>query len=134
MNRFMLQIKNLKEGKYAVKLNDTKIAEYTAEELANGVNLAGPALAAGPIADQVKKVSTAVKDKNKYFHDEIFRRVLLANAPKSRLFKDVDKKDIEAKREALYVERMKKMPELDAAVRATLELKPYTVQIVPLAK
>jgi hypothetical protein len=133
MNRYVLQVKGLKEGKHAIELNETKIAVYSAEELARGVNLAGPALTAGPVADQVKKVWTAVKDKNKYFHDQIFRGVLLANA-KSPAFKDVDPTNMEAKRQELYAERMKKMPELDAAVRQAVELKAHTVRIVPLSK
>jgi len=97
------------------------------------VNLAGPALAAGPIANQVNKIWTAVKDKNRYFHDQVFRGVVLAG-PKSPIFKDVDPKAIEAKRKELFEERMKKMPDLDAAVRKALELKAHTVHVVPLAK
>jgi len=133
MNRYLLQIKSLKAGKYAVELDGKKIAEYTDKELAKGVNLAGPALAAGPIANQVNKIWTAVKDKNRYFHDQVFRGVVLAG-PKSPIFKDVDPKAIEAKRKELFEERMKKMPELDAAVRKALELKAHTVHVVPLAK
>ncbi len=117
MNRYWLTVKGLKPGRYAVQLNDQKIAEYTAQELANRVNLAGPALAAGPVAEQVKQVWTAVKDKNKYFHDQVYRGVVLAG-----------------NNQELYAERMKKMPELDAAVRKALEMKPHTVQIVPLGK
>jgi len=130
MNRYRLQIKGLADGKYAIQLDDTKILETTAAELAKGVNLAGPALAAGPIADQVKKVWTAVKTKNQYFHGQIFRGLLLANAKSL----GVDPKDIEAKRQELYTERMKKMPELDAAVRQALAMKAHTVQVLPLGK
>jgi lysophospholipase L1-like esterase len=133
MNRYLLQIRGLKAGKYAVEADGKKIAEYSAQELNKGVNLAGPALDAGPIADQVNKVWTAVKDKNRYFHDQVFRGVVLSG-PKSPIFKDVDPKAIEAKRKELFEERMKKMPELDAAVRNALELKAHTVHIVPLAK
>lgn len=133
MNRYRLQVKGLAAGKYAIQLNDTKITEATADQLAKGINLAGPALAAGPVADQVKKVWTAVKQKNQYFHDQIFRGLLLANA-KSPIFKDVDPKNIEAKRQELYTERMKKMPELDAAVRQALVMKAHTVQVLPLGR
>jgi hypothetical protein len=123
----------LEAGKYAVQIGGHKIAEYSAQELNKGVNLAGPVLVAGPIADQVNKIWSAVKDKNQYFHDQVFRGVVLADA-KSPIFKDVDPKDIEAKRQELFAERMKKMPELEAAVRQALELKAHTVHIVPLAK
>jgi lysophospholipase L1-like esterase len=131
MNRYLLKIKGLKAGKYAVEIGGKKIAEYSDKELAKGVNLAGPALVAGPIADQVNKVWKAVRDKNQYFHDQIFRGVVLAG-PKSPIFKDVDPKDREAKRQEIYAERMKKMPELDAAVRKTLEMKAHTFHIVPV--
>lgn len=133
MNRYLLTVKGLNEGKYAVELNGTKIADYSAKELATGVNLAGPALTTGPVAEQVKKVWTAVKDKNNYFHGQVYRGVVLAG-PKSPIFKDVDPKDVESKRQELYAERMKKMPELDAAVRQALELKAHTVHLVPLGK
>jgi lysophospholipase L1-like esterase len=133
MNRYLLKIKGLEAGKYAVRIGGKQIAEYSAQDLDKGVNLAGPALAAGPIADQVNKVWSAVKGKNQYFHDQIFRGVVLAG-PKSPIFKDVDPKNIEAKRQEVFAERMKKMPELDAAVRNALELKAHTVHVVPLAK
>src|SRR5262249_18378589 len=116
MNRYGLKVVGLNPGKYALSLGQDKVAVYTHEELAKGVNIAGPSLAAGPIADQVEKVWNAIKDKNKYFHDSIFRGVILANA-KSAAFKDVDAKDLEAKRKVLFAERMQKMPELDMAVR-----------------
>lgn len=132
MNRYLLQVKGLAAGKYAVQIGGHKIAEYSAQDLNQGVNLAGPALAAGPIADQVNKVWGAVKNKNQYFHDQIFRGVVLAGA-KSPIFKDVDPKNIEAKRQEVFAERMKKMPALDAAVRQALELTAHTVSIVRLA-
>jgi lysophospholipase L1-like esterase len=133
MNRYGLKVMGLTPGSYALHLDKQKVAVYSAEELAQGVNIAGPALSAGPIADQVKKVWTAVKNKNKYFHDQIFRGVVLAPA-KSAVFKDVDPADIEAKRLSLYAERMKKMTELDADVRRAVEVKEHTVQLVPLKK
>ena len=128
MNRYRLQIKGLAAGKYAIHLGDTKIAEATAKELAQGVSLAESVLATGPVAEQVKKVWMAVKEKNNYFHDQIFRGVLLAN-DKSTIFKDVDPKDFEAKRQEAYAERMKKMPELDAALRRALVIQSHAVRV-----
>ena len=58
MNDYRLKVTGLKAGDYEVRLGGKKVAEYTAEELAKGVNLAAAALKAGPIAEQVK----AVKD------------------------------------------------------------------------
>jgi lysophospholipase L1-like esterase len=133
MNRYLLQIKGLKAGQYAVQMDGQKIAEHSAEDLNKGVNLAGPALAAGPVADQVNNVWKAIQKKNGYFHGQVFRGLVLAG-PKSPVFKDVAPENIETKRRELYAERMQKMPELDAAVRRTLELKAHTVQVVPLTK
>src|SRR5581483_5920092 len=56
MNRYLLKVTGLGAGKYALELGGKKVAEYTADQLAKGVNIAGPALAAGPVADQVKVV------------------------------------------------------------------------------
>ncbi len=133
MNEYMLQIKGLPSGKYAIELDKAKIAELSAADLAKGVNLAGPALAAGPVADHVKEVWKAVTDKNRYFHDQIFRGVLLANA-KSPIFKGAEGKDLEAKRQEVYAERMQKMPELDAAVRKAVQPREHTVRIAPMTK
>jgi len=118
MNRYWLTVKGLRPGRYEVQIDGKKLDEYTAEQLGGRVNLAEKLLAAGPIAEQVKQVWTAVKNKNKYFHDQVFRGVVLSK-----------KNDPE-----LYAERMQKMPELDAAVRQALEMRPHTVSIVPLGK
>jgi hypothetical protein len=40
--------------------------------------------------------------------------------------------EIEEERKAALSERMAKMPELDAAVKKALEMKPYTVAITPV--
>jgi lysophospholipase L1-like esterase len=116
MNHYGLKVKGLAAGRYEILLDGKKVAVKSAEELAKGVNLADAVLKAGPIADQVNKVWKAVQDKNRYFHDQIFRGVVLGN-PKGD-------------RKALYEERMQKMPELDEAVRRALAMRPYTVDIV----
>ena len=84
-------------------------------------------LMTGTVADNVKAVYTAVKDKNKYFHDSIFRGVLLANN-KSPIFKDVDPKNFDAARKTAYEERMKKMPALDASVRQAADGRGATIR------
>ncbi len=109
MNRYGLKVVGLPSGKYALHLDDAKVAEYSAEELAAGVNLAGPALGSGPVADQVKKVWSAIKAKNQYFHDQIYRGVVLANA-KSPAFKDVDPKDVESRHRCLSPSECKRCP------------------------
>jgi lysophospholipase L1-like esterase len=129
-NQYLLKVTGLKPGKYAVTLNGTKLADYSAEELANGVNLADAALNAGPVADQVKAVKAAVEAKNRYHHDRIFRGVVLAqvNIP-DWLGASMTRAQIEEKRKAVREERLGKMPELDAAVRQALEMKAHTVEI-----
>jgi lysophospholipase L1-like esterase len=121
MNNYGLKVTGLKAGNYEIRIGGTKIAQRTAEQLAGGVNLASEVLAAGPIADQVNKVWKAVQDKNRYFHDKIFRGVVLARIT-----------DME-ERKKLYTERMEKMPALDDAVRDALVMRPYQVEIVPAA-
>jgi lysophospholipase L1-like esterase len=133
MNHYGLQVKGLKAGKYAVKLGGTKVAEYTAEELAAGVNLAGPALAAGPVADQVKAVVKAVDAKTNYYHGQIYAPLVLQrNIAKNPDLKDVPKDQIAKRRQELIDERMQKMPEYDAAIRRALEIKPHLVEVTPV--
>jgi lysophospholipase L1-like esterase len=132
MNQYGLRVKGLKAGKYEVRLGGTKVAVYTDEQLAEGVNLAGPALTAGPVADQVKAVTKAVNAKTDYFHGQIFRGLVLANPAKHPDFKDTPKADYEKRRQALFEERMQKMPEFDAAIRRALEIKPHLVEVVPV--
>ena len=118
LNHYRLKVTGLKEGKYEVRLGGKKVAEYGADELAKGVNLAAAALKEGPIADQAKAVKAAVEKKNKYFHDQIFS-IMRAKLP------------LDEKSEATIKERLEKMSDLDADVRKALEMKPHTVEIVP---
>lgn len=133
-NDYGLKVTGLKAGKYEVRLGDKKVAEYTADELAHGVNLAEPALAAGPVAEQVKAVRSAIEAKNRYHHDAIFRGVVLANvsALPDWLGLKITPTEIESKRQAAYAERIAKLPELDAAVKQALQIKPHAVAIVPV--
>jgi hypothetical protein len=135
LNDYGLKVSGLKAGRYEVRLDGTKIAEYSAEELAGGVNLASAALAAGPIAKQVQAVMAAVEAKNKYHHDKVFRGVVLSSVsiPKWLGLK-LSQDDIEAKRHAVYDDRMRKVTELDSAVRKSLEMKPQRVEVVPTAR
>jgi lysophospholipase L1-like esterase len=122
MNYYGLKVTDLKPGQYEIRLGGKKAAEHSSEELAKGVNLASAALSTGPVADQVKRVWKAVTDKNRYFHDKVFRGVVLNGKVKGN------------ERQGLYEERMKEMPALDAAVREALVMRPYLVEIVPATK
>ena len=131
LNQYGLRVSGLKPGNYEVRLNGKPIATHSATELDAGVNLAAAALAKGPVADQVNSVWAAVVAKNKYYHDQIFRGIVLAqvNVP-DYLGLKISQAEIQAKRESALAERMAKMPELDAAVRKALEIKPHQVEIV----
>jgi len=131
LNQYGLKVSGLKPGNYEVRLNGKPVAKHPAAELAAGVNLAAAALAQGPVADQVKSVWAAVVAKNKYYHDQIFRGIVLAqiNVP-DYLGLNISQAEIKAKRESALAERMAKMPELDAAVRKALEMRPHQVEVV----
>jgi len=96
------------------------------------VNLAEAALTAGPIADQVNEVVKAVDAKTNYYHGQIYAPLVLGrNMAKSPDFKDVAKEDMAKRRDALIEERMKRMPELDAAIRKALEPRAHLVEVMP---
>lgn len=135
LNAYTLKITGLKPGKYEVRLGGKKAAEYSAEELAKGVNLADAALMTGPIADQVKAVKSAVEAKNRFHHDRIFRGVVLSQVSvPDWLNVKMTPQEIETRRKEALSERMAKMPELDAAVRKALEMKPHTVELATVQK
>src|SRR5262249_45395288 len=116
LNHYTLTVKGLKPGKYEVRLGGKKAAEFTAEDLAKGVNLAEAALTAGPIADQAKAVQTAVNAKNQYYHTRIFRGVVLSNAQiPDWLDIKLSPTEVEAKRKAAIESRSEKLPELNEA-------------------
>jgi lysophospholipase L1-like esterase len=127
LNEYGLTAPGLKPGRYEIRVGGTKIAEASAEDLAKGVPLAAAALAQGPIADQAKAVKAAVEAKNKFHHDRIFRGIVLAAVPDW-----LAGPDVEPKRKAAVEERLAKLPELDAAVRKALEMKPIRWELVPL--
>jgi lysophospholipase L1-like esterase len=133
LNQYLLTVKGLKPGKYEIRLGGKKVAEHSADDLAKGVNLAEGALQAGPVADQVKAVWQAVQAKNKYYHDRIFRGVVLSSAQiPDWLDIKITPQEIEAKKKAAIEKRLEKLPELDEAIRKALEMKPHEVEIVPV--
>ena len=121
MNYYGLKVAALPKGDYDVLLGGKKVGTYSEADLAKGVNLAEAALAAGPVADQVKDVVKAITDKTNYYHGQIYRGLILANLAKLPDFKDVAKDDFAKKRDVLIEQRMQKMLEYDAAIRKALE-------------
>jgi lysophospholipase L1-like esterase len=129
MNSYNLKATGLKEGSYEIRLGGVKVADHSAAELSAGVNLAAEALAAGPIADQIKAVEAAIGAKNSYFHDRVFGGVLRAGGVPE--FMEITPEQVEAQRTAVFHERMKRMPELFAAIRKSLVMQAHQVEIVP---
>jgi lysophospholipase L1-like esterase len=78
LNWYGLKVTGLAAGKYAVTIDGKEVASYTAEQLAEGVNLGN--LTTGPIYDQSQKVWSAINDKNKLVHQR-FRGVIMFQAP-----------------------------------------------------
>ena len=130
MNGYHLKVTGLKTGQYEVRLGGVKVADCAAAQLGAGVNLAAAALTAGPIADQVKAVAAAISAKNSYFHDKIFAGVLRAGGVPE--FMEMTPEQVEAKRMAVFNERMKQMPELFETIRKTLVMQAHQVEIVPM--
>ena len=101
----------------------------------NSADAASAALTVGPVADQVKAVRAAVEAKNRFHHERIFRGIVLSQvAVPDWLGIELTAEQIETRRKAAISERLAKLPELDAAVRKALEMKPHTVEIVPVSK
>jgi lysophospholipase L1-like esterase len=135
LNEYRLKVTGLKAGQYEIRLGDKKVAEHSHSELAAGVNLAAAVLKSGPIAEQVKRVWEAVQAKNTYYHDRIFRGVVLVhvNLP-DFLDLNLTHEEIEARRQAAVVTRLRKMPELDAAIQKTLTIHSHQVEIMRVEK
>jgi len=132
MNEYSLKVTGLKDGQYEILVDSQKIGEHTAAELSAGVNLASDVLAAGPLADQVKAVWNAVAGKNRVYHDQIFRGVVLGPGVPDWL--GIPAAELEAKKQAALEKRLAKVTELDAAIRKALELKPHQFDVVPAKK
>jgi len=133
LNQYGLKVNGLKPGRYEIRLGEKKVAEHSDSELAAGVNLAEAALKTGPVADQIRKVWEAVQAKNSYYHDRIFRGIVLVSV----IFPDfleikMSREEIEAKRKAAVAQRLTRMPQLDAAIQKALIMRPHRVEIVPI--
>ena len=77
-NRYGLKVAGLAPGKYSVSIDGVEIAQRTAEELAEGVNLGN--VRVGPLFEQGMKVFQAINQKNGTVHGR-FRGVILAPVP-----------------------------------------------------
>lgn len=128
LNDYRIQVTGLEPGNYAIRIDAVKVAERSAEALAAGVDIAAEVLETGPIADQAQRVRKAVEDKNRFHHDQIFRGIILADAPEW-VYAVMPRKRIEEKKQALIDERLGKLAELDAAVAESLQMQPHLFEI-----
>jgi hypothetical protein len=133
LNEYSLKVSGLKPGRYEIRLDGQKVAQHADSELVAGVNLADAVLKTGPIAGQVKRVWEAVRAKNNYYHDRIFRGVVLMPVQiPDFLDLHLTPEEIESKRKAAVADRLTKMPQYDTAIRKALAMRPHKVEIVPV--
>lgn len=131
LNNYHLKVTGLAAGKYDVRVGDAKVATLTAEQLAAGANIAAAVLAAGPIGKQSKDVAAAVKAKNDFHHNMIFRGIVLAGGVPEWVYSVVPREELEAKKKSIHEERLAKLPALDAEVAKQLVMKANTFEVVP---
>lgn len=74
LNLYGLTVKGLPAGDYAVAIDGTEVARYSAKQLADGVNLG--TVTTGPVWEQGNKVLQAINEKNRIVHGR-FRGILL---------------------------------------------------------
>jgi hypothetical protein len=130
LNDYRLKVSGLKAGRYEIRLAGVKVADCSNTELSAGVNLAAAVLAAGPVADQVKAAWAAISAKNGYFRDRIFGGVCQAGGVPE--FMGITPEAVEAKREAVFKERMQEMNQKFEAIRKALVMQAHQVEIVPV--
>jgi hypothetical protein len=128
---FCLQVTGLAASSYDVRIGGIKVAQLTAQQLADGVNLAMPVLTAGPIADQVKAVREAIEKKNKFHHDAIFRGIVLSNVP-GWVYTAVSREKLEEAKQAAVAEQLARLPAMDAEVIQALVMNANLFEIVPV--
>jgi hypothetical protein len=107
LNWYGLKIAGLASGKYTVLIDGKDVATYTADQLAEGVNLGN--LTSGPIHDQGNEVLNAINAKNNLVHQR-FRGVVMFQAPDWLA-------DVAAERKPKELaKRMQQIDELQAAI------------------
>jgi hypothetical protein len=74
LNAYGLTVKNLKPGKYDLRIDGQTVATYTDDQLAAGVNVGNADQ--GPIFEQGQRVLAAIQAKNDLVHKR-FRQVVM---------------------------------------------------------
>jgi lysophospholipase L1-like esterase len=122
LNWYGLKVKGLATGKYTVLIDGKDVGTFSAEQLAEGVNLGN--LITGPIYDQGKKVFDAINAKNGIVHGR-FRGVVMFNAPDWLADVAAERKPKElAKRMKLIEERQAAIYKMVTPVKHHFEVKP----------
>jgi lysophospholipase L1-like esterase len=121
LNWYGLKVSRLSAGKYALSIDGKQVAVYTAEQLAQGVNLGN--LTSGPIHDQSQKVSQAINAKNFIVHRR-FREVVMFQVPDWLADVATERKSAElAKRKKAIDARQAEIYKLAQPVSHSFELK-----------
>jgi lysophospholipase L1-like esterase len=115
LDQYTLKVSHLPAGSYALRIDGETCATVSAADLAAGYNMA--LLTEGPIARQAAAVDAAVFAKNRYYHDQVYRGVVLNGGVPA------DQK------EAMIQARMAGMPAMEQAVRDALVLRPHLFEI-----
>lgn len=121
LNAYTLQVAGLAAGKYGVTIDGVEVAEYSAEELAAGVNLG--LATRGPIYDQGQKAFQLIQQKNGVVHSR-FRGVVMFNAPDWLTDVVKELKPLELKK------RTEQIAEMQKAVYAAVQPVAHDFEIV----
>jgi lysophospholipase L1-like esterase len=116
LNWYGLKVTGLAKGKYTLLIDGKDVATYSADQLAEGVNLGN--LTAGPIYDQGKKVLDAINAKNRVVHQR-FRGFVMNN----RLDPEKRKEGIKSRMEQI-TEKQADIYKLVKPAAHRFELKP----------
>jgi hypothetical protein len=73
-------------------------------------------------------VAAAVEAKNKYYHDRIFRGIVLSGVPD---FLKMSPEELRSRKAAAIEERERRIPELEGAIHTALAPRPHQVEIAP---
>jgi hypothetical protein len=78
LNWYGLKVTGLGAGKYGLSIDGKEVARFSADQLAEGVNLG--LLTSGPVFEQGQKAFQAIQQKNQLLHRR-FRDVMMYQAP-----------------------------------------------------
>jgi lysophospholipase L1-like esterase len=120
LNYYGLEIKGLKNGIWGVLINGKPVGEFSADQLAGGVNLGN--VSQGPVFDLGQKVFAAINDKNRIVAER-FHGVVRAQVP--AWLADV----AEQRRPAELAKRLDQIVEKQAAIYKMLEPQTWAYEI-----